>query len=160
MTFTTINFNTKRNASILIDTKALLLGRPVQWLGLSANVSRGSYSPVIGFSCDSFESYRIVLFLKHFLYVFYYFMVISIFMRYRIFGNKTILVFMFQSETILVFWIRLYFKIVQFPANPKAILYSQWHKLIEDWNKTKNIIVKLKDLQHKHFVMNKLSHYK
>ena len=62
-------------------------------------------------------------------------MVIIIFMRYKIFGNKTILVFMFRSETILVFWIRLYFKIVQFPADPTAILYVQWHKSIEDWNK-------------------------
>ena len=50
MTLTTINFNTKRIASILIDTTALLLGRPVQLLGLSANISRGSYSPsVLGF---------------------------------------------------------------------------------------------------------------
>ena len=56
MTFTTIDFNTKRIASILIDTTALLLGRPVQLLGLSANIGGGRYLPVIGFSCGSFES--------------------------------------------------------------------------------------------------------
>ena len=115
---------------------ALLLSWPVQYNQIFSICGRGRYSrQVFPFSNISIESYGekcwsttsgFCVFLS------------NLWLQLCLCGtNETILVFMSGEETISVFWKWLYFKSVIFPANLKAILHLQWHKLIEDWNKQK-----------------------